>query len=77
MFIKGEEDIVIKEDIKVDIEEVLSKMYNLEDVVDVDEDREPLNIVFIGHVDSGKSTTCGCILIDSDCVDKSELRKME
>ena len=52
-------------------------MYNLEDVVEPDETREPLNIVFIGHVDSGKSTTCGCILIDSDAVDKTELRKME
>ena len=27
--------------------------------------REPLNIVFIGHVDCGKSTTCGQILVKS------------
>jgi len=25
----------------------------------VDESRSPLNIVFIGHVDAGKSTICG------------------
>ena len=50
---------------------------DLDDIVPVDTEREPLNIVFVGHVDSGKSTICGCILIDSDAVDKSELRKME
>jgi translation elongation factor EF-1alpha len=25
----------------------------------VDETRDPVNIVFIGHVDAGKSTICG------------------
>lgn len=45
--------------------------------VKVDEDRYPINIVFIGHVDSGKSTTCGNILLKMGKVDLNELRKYE
>ncbi len=44
--------------------------------VEVDTTREPINIVFIGHVDSGKSTTCGRILVSSNAIDKMELKKM-
>mgnify|MGYP006079054823 CR=1 FL=1 len=32
----------------------------------VDESRSPLNIVFIGHVDAGKSTICGQVLLLSN-----------
>jgi len=44
---------------------------------EVDETRAPLNIVFIGHVDAGKSTICGSILLLTGRVDKNELRKLE
>ena len=41
---------------------------------EVDLSREPLNVVFIGHVDSGKSTTCGRILVScSDRIDKNTI----
>lgn len=37
--------------------------------------KKPLNIVFIGHVDSGKSTICGRILVDLQLVDERILEK--
>ncbi len=43
----------------------------------VDETRQPMNIVFIGHVDAGKSTLCGQILLQAGQVDLNELKKFE
>lgn len=43
----------------------------------VDEIRVPLNIVFIGHVDAGKSTICGQVLLLSNQVDLNELKRYE
>lgn len=37
--------------------------------------RAHLNVVFIGHVDAGKSTTCGNILYLSGCVDERTIEK--
>jgi len=37
--------------------------------------RQHLNVVFIGHVDAGKSTTCGSILYLCDCVDERTIEK--
>eukprot|EP00929_Paragymnodinium_shiwhaense_P102844 TRINITY_DN6606_c0_g1_i1.p1 TRINITY_DN6606_c0_g1~~TRINITY_DN6606_c0_g1_i1.p1 ORF type:complete len:660 (-),score=280.20 TRINITY_DN6606_c0_g1_i1:265-2244(-) len=37
--------------------------------------RPHLNVVFIGHVDAGKSTTCGSILYLSDCIDERTIEK--
>jgi len=42
-----------------------------------DETRGSLNIVFIGHVDHGKSTICGNILVLTGKVDKDDIRKLE
>ena len=39
--------------------------------------REPVNIVFIGHVDAGKSTTCGNILLILKKVDERTVEKYE
>ena len=36
-----------------------------------------INIVFIGHVDSGKSTTVGRLLFDSGNVDEQAMRKLK
>jgi peptide chain release factor subunit 3 len=33
--------------------------------------------VFIGHVDSGKSTICGDILLNCNLVDKNELKTIK
>lgn len=43
----------------------------------VDVRKKPVNIVFIGHVDAGKSTICGNILLTCGKVDEGELRKYE
>jgi len=36
-----------------------------------------MNVVFIGHVDHGKSTTVGRIMFDSDTLDEQTLRKLK
>jgi len=43
----------------------------------VPDPRPHLNVVFIGHVDAGKSTTCGNILYLSDCVDERTIEKYQ
>jgi len=43
----------------------------------VDERKKPVNIVFVGHVDVGKSTICGNILLLCGKVDETDLRKYE
>ena len=36
-----------------------------------------LNIVFVGHVDHGKSTTVGRLLFDAGFVDEAAMRKLK
>jgi len=43
----------------------------------VRDEREHLNLVFIGHVDAGKSTFCGQILYQTDQVDSRTIEKYE
>lgn len=43
----------------------------------VHDEREHLNIVFIGHVDAGKSTTCGNMLVLTGSVDERTIAKYE
>jgi len=73
---------VKKEKIKVDKPKVV------EEVVDVDKirqekentynkDKDPMNLIIIGHVDSGKSTICGNILVQTGKVSDEEIRKYE
>lgn len=40
-------------------------------------EKEHLNLVFIGHVDHGKSTTVGRLLFDSGTVDENTMRKLK
>lgn len=63
------QDVVVHEDI---INEEVQK----EEVTDEDP-REHLNIVFIGHVDAGKSTLSGNILYLMDMVDKRTIERYE
>ncbi|CAG9324085.1 unnamed protein product [Blepharisma stoltei] len=46
-------------------------------LVEPDKIKEPVNIVFIGHVDSGKSTICGSILLLSGKVDQRIIETYE
>ena len=36
-----------------------------------------MNLVFIGHVDHGKSTTVGRILYDSKAIDEQTMKKLK
>ena len=36
-----------------------------------------INIVFIGHVDHGKSTTVGRLLYDTGAIDEQTMRKLK
>ena len=58
-----EEEVPSSDDELVEISKLV---IDTDKFVEVDETREPLNIVFIGHVDCGKSTTCGMILVASN-----------
>ena len=40
-------------------------------------DKVHMNLIFIGHVDHGKSTTVGRLLFDSGNVDEQQLRKLK
>ena len=42
-----------------------------------DRTKEPLNIIFIGHVDCGKSTICGNILVMTGAVNDLEMKKFQ
>eukprot|EP00939_MAST-03C_sp_MAST-3C-sp1_P003328 g3328.t1 len=46
-------------------------------VVDDSDPREHLNVVFIGHVDAGKSTISGQVLFQTGMVDKRTIKKFE
>jgi len=59
----------------IDIESVLKDPSKFDLIPD--ETKDPLSIVFIGHVDAGKSTICGNILLLTGKVDTNELRKLE
>ncbi|HLC37182.1 MAG TPA: GTP-binding protein, partial [Candidatus Nanoarchaeia archaeon] len=36
-----------------------------------------INVIFVGHVDHGKSTTVGRLLYDSGIISDQELRKLK
>ncbi|MFP4656851.1 MAG: GTP-binding protein, partial [Candidatus Woesearchaeota archaeon] len=40
-------------------------------------DKEHLNLVFVGHVDHGKSTTVGRLLFDSGNINEQKMRKLK
>lgn len=48
---------------------------NPEGLVEVDTTREPISMVFIGHVDAGKSTICGNLMYMMGVVDARTIEK--
>lgn len=46
-------------------------------LVEVDTLREPASLVFIGHVDAGKSTICGSIMYHMGVVDRRTIEKFQ
>jgi peptide chain release factor subunit 3 len=59
----------------IDLEKIKEKEANSNMLQDMT--KKVMNIIFIGHVDSGKSTICGTILMLSGKVDKEEFRRYE
>lgn len=53
--------------------EALMKKNN--DIEEFNYKLNPANIVFIGHVDSGKSTMCGCVMLITGQVDERTIEK--
>ena len=49
----------------------------MEEILAQEDPRENLNVVFIGHVDAGKSTICGSIMYHTGMVDKRTIEKYE
>ena len=69
-------NININNEIKLD--EIDTDVYSKEGKLsEVDETRDPASIVFIGHVDHGKSTICGNILQLTGQVDDRTLEKYQ
>jgi peptide chain release factor subunit 3 len=47
----------------------------VEPIVEVDETRQPASLVFIGHVDAGKSTISGNLMFAMGVVDQRTIQK--
>lgn len=43
------------------------------EITQVDESRQPVSMVFIGHVDAGKSTICGQMMFQMGAVDERQI----
>ena len=54
-----------------DLESILKDTSKYDELID--NKRQPLNLIFLGHVDSGKSTICGNILILMDQVNENDI----
>ena len=54
-----------------------TKTYSMEEILAQEDPRENINVVFIGHVDAGKSTICGSIMYLTGMVDKRTIEKFE
>ena len=50
---------------------------NPPDLAEVDAEREPASLVFIGHVDAGKSTICGNLMFLTGMVDERTIEKFK
>ena len=55
----------------------VSQLEQLEEIVEVDETRQPVSLVFIGHVDAGKSTISGSIMYLMGAVDQRTIQKFK
>ena len=66
--------IVFKSEEEIDVNKLKSEAFSQELKV-FDDSKEPLVSMFIGHVDSGKSTICGNILYLSGKVNEMEMEK--
>ena len=50
---------------------------NPPDLAEIDTVRDPASLVFIGHVDAGKSTICGNLMFLTGMVDERTIEKFK
>ncbi|KAG8966682.1 translation termination factor GTPase eRF3 [Tulasnella sp. 419] len=74
---KTDADAILEEQKNVVDEETLKDLYGERERAEDANSKQHLNIVFIGHVDAGKSTMGGQILYLCDMVDKRTMEKYE
>ena len=55
----------------------IATLESMEQMVEVDETRQPCSLVFIGHVDAGKSTISGNLMLAMGVVDKRTVEKFK
>jgi peptide chain release factor subunit 3 len=80
-----------KKDDKKDIDEITKNVDNINieieqnlvddskegQMIEVDTTRTPVNLIFIGHVDAGKSTISGSILLKTGMIDERTIEKYQ
>jgi hypothetical protein len=75
---KEEQEPIRKVDPKIDPEQLLNAKYDPVKYPTVLELKKPnVNLIFIGHVDAGKSTLSGRLMKNLKLVDEQELKKNE
>ena len=58
-------------------EKAIDSLTMNEEIVEVDETRNPASLVFIGHVDAGKSTICGNLMLTMGVIDQRTVTKFK
>lgn len=74
---EGPTEEELKELKRMEKEEMDTLAEDFQNVEFVEDNREHINIVFIGHVDAGKSTISGQILFSTGMVDQRTIQKYE
>ncbi len=72
------EEIELTPELKKELERIEAEERDQPEVgPDQDDDRDHLNVIFVGHVDAGKSTLSGQVLLRTGEVQKKDLEKYE
>lgn len=74
---KQNQDNEEKKETKVNRVKDIEVTVNEDEVVEVDTTRQPCSMVFIGHVDAGKSTISGSLMINLGMIDKRTIDKFK
>jgi peptide chain release factor subunit 3 len=72
---RKEEEKKMRKDVGKDKDIATLETENKGEMVEVDETRQPCSLVFIGHVDAGKSTISGNLMYAMGVVDKRTIDK--
>jgi len=72
---KKEEEKKMRRDVGKDKDLQTLEIENASEMAEVDETRQPCSLVFIGHVDAGKSTISGNLMFAMGVVDKRTIDK--